>query len=307
MQGRRTSGAVGLALVALAIALLHVAEGLPHEQGWRYAFWASVGLAVAAGLLALADWGRGGWLRRGAVALVALSVVLTVVRGSIANSQEAPLSKQVASAVSPQVLRTVPSASTTETALAEPRDAEESAADKPAKCGEERWPVKTLSDPSAGEVKTTPVDSTVDKLTNEQKPPTVGGTLPRTGAVERTVFRLKVKLFEARRVGETGGDRDIHLVVADPDSGRTMIVEMPDVACEGPDRSKFRDQMLRARAVFEEACGVPPVKFRALAGTAEITGVGFFDKPHGQHGRAPNAIELHPLLSFKSSDCARAG
>jgi hypothetical protein len=28
-----------------------------------------------------------------------------------------------------------------------------------------------------------------------------------------------------------------------------------------------------------------------------VTGVGFFDYQHGQDGVAPNAIELHPVLS----------
>ena len=30
-----------------------------------------------------------------------------------------------------------------------------------------------------------------------------------------------------------------------------------------------------------------------------MTGVAFFDFPHGQTGVAPNAIELHPVLAFR--------
>jgi hypothetical protein len=29
-----------------------------------------------------------------------------------------------------------------------------------------------------------------------------------------------------------------------------------------------------------------------------VTGVLFFDYPHGQTGVAPNAIEVHPVLDF---------
>ena len=29
----------------------------------------------------------------------------------------------------------------------------------------------------------------------------------------------------------------------------------------------------------------------------EIVGVGFFDRAHGQTGRAPNNLEIHPILS----------
>ena len=30
---------------------------------------------------------------------------------------------------------------------------------------------------------------------------------------------------------------------------------------------------------------------------ATLTGIGFFDRDHGQTGRAPNIVELHPVLS----------
>jgi hypothetical protein len=42
---------------------------------------------------------------------------------------------------------------------------------------------------------------------------------------------------------------------------------------------------------------------RTLNGTATISGVGFFDKTHGQNGGADNGIELHPVLRFSSSTC----
>ena len=36
------------------------------------------------------------------------------------------------------------------------------------------------------------------------------------------------------------------------------------------------------------------------SGTTDIsTGVGFFDRDHGQTGAAPNNIELHPVLSIR--------
>ena len=38
--------------------------------------------------------------------------------------------------------------------------------------------------------------------------------------------------------------------------------------------------------------------FKSISGTATITGVAFFDFKHGQTGVAPNAIELHPVVSF---------
>jgi hypothetical protein len=34
----------------------------------------------------------------------------------------------------------------------------------------------------------------------------------------------------------------------------------------------------------------------------EITGIGFFDRPHGQIGRAPNNFEIHPILAIRFLD-----
>jgi hypothetical protein len=57
--------------------------------------------------------------------------------------------------------------------------------------------------------------------------------------------------------------------------------------------------MRTARAGLIRACGkVPRDTFRNIHGLATISGVGFFDFLHGQRGVAPNAIELHPVLSF---------
>jgi hypothetical protein len=36
-----------------------------------------------------------------------------------------------------------------------------------------------------------------------------------------------------------------------------------------------------------------------LCSRAAVVGVAFFDFNHGQTGVAPNAIELHPVLSFR--------
>jgi hypothetical protein len=54
-------------------------------------------------------------------------------------------------------------------------------------------------------------------------------------------------------------------------------------------------------------CGpsFPSNRWQGLAGTATITGVGFFDVRHAKpiHGEAPNGLRLHPALSFRSSNC----
>jgi len=166
-------------------------------------------------------------------------------------------------------------------------------------CGVERWAVKTLSDPDATRVNFQPRTTTVTALRSLRPP----ARLPKTriSPVEFRTYRMTAVLVEAKR----DEDRDIHLVIADPaHRTRTMIVELPDVACQGPAGSVKRTQMQSARRRFEDACGVPSRShFKQLRGTATITGVAFFDDIHHQRGVAPNGIELHPLLSFVSTSC----
>src|ERR671937_492659 len=98
-------------------------------------------------------------------------------------------------------------------------------------------------------------------------------------------------------------DDDIHLVISSHRRARTMIVEFPNVRCNGARDSIKKRAMRRARNQLTAACGFPSSSFTPLDGKARITGVGFFDLLHGQRGVAPNGIELHPVLRFDHADC----
>jgi len=90
-------------------------------------------------------------------------------------------------------------------------------------------------------------------------------------------------------------DGDYHLVL-DDGHGNTMIVESPDPAC-----AHGSVVLAQIEAVRDQL----DVQLPALARgevihpnmAAVVTGIGFFDRLHGQTGVAPNGIELHPLLS----------
>ena len=170
-------------------------------------------------------------------------------------------------------------------------------------CGEERWDVKTLSDPAAGSVSFAPQDTTVNALRSLPKP-SVGQSTPRMAGAEMTTYRVTANLVEFKQED----DRDIHLVIADPsNAANMMIVEFPDVACEGAIDSAKKADMQSARNAFVAACGNPSTStFKNISGTATLTGVAFFDILHGQTGVAPNGIELHPLFSF-SGTCSGSG
>jgi hypothetical protein len=167
-------------------------------------------------------------------------------------------------------------------------------------CGEERWAVKTLSDKREGLVDFKPKNSSVSRL--RKKPsPGVGSNTPRIKGVETTTYRVTAQLVEMK----LEDDHDIHLVIASPGSGlATMIAEFPDTTCPGAKSSPKKAKMARARAALITACGQPSASdFTQLSGSATVTGVGFFDIPHGQSGVAPNAIELHPVLRLSNVSC----
>jgi hypothetical protein len=169
------------------------------------------------------------------------------------------------------------------------------------RCGVERWSVKTLSDGAARRVNFRPKTTTVQAL-SKLRSPGVGSGTARIRGVETTTYRVKALLSDMK----LEDDRDIHLVILDPESRRSMIVEFPDVRCNGARSSGKRTAMRKARAALTKACGLPPSdRFVTLSGKATITGVGFFDLKHGQTGVAPNGIELHPVLRFRTSYCAR--
>jgi hypothetical protein len=168
-------------------------------------------------------------------------------------------------------------------------------------CGVERWSVKTLTDQAAGAVNRKPKTTTVAALTRLRAPTHLGR---RVRGVETTTYRLRASLVEMK----IEDDGDVHLVVAQPGTGKavTMIAEFPSSGCIRKSPTWARKRMLGARAAVTKACGAPGTSFTALNGAATLTGVGFFDFIHGQAGVAPNGIELHPVVGISRISCKRA-
>jgi RyR domain len=159
------------------------------------------------------------------------------------------------------------------------------------KCGTERWSVKTMTDPQAGKVTLTPVGGTVAALNKEAKP--VEPIVHRE-QVELKTLQVKGKIV----VAKLEKDKDIHMVLRDPQTKKTMIIESvsPDCAAGSVVASQITKVREDVEAKFPEA---------AVGGRQEtdvdatVTGVGFFDRIHGQEGVADNGIELHPVLEVK--------
>lgn len=150
-----------------------------------------------------------------------------------------------------------------------------------ARCGSDRWSVKTLTDPYrdsvAADVEPTSVATLVGLPQPRESRPQLG-RLP----LERRTFRVRAILVE-RRFQEDG---DIHLVLADPaDPSKMLVAEIPDSACATGTR-RSSDFAAARRVVNQLANGLE----------LEVTGIAFWDDDHGQVGNAVNGIELHPVL-----------
>ena len=155
-------------------------------------------------------------------------------------------------------------------------------------CGVERWAVKTGSDPDVGLINTTPKAATIAALTALPAPK----ALPpahRIAPVETTTYIVHAVLTGFK----LEGDSDYHLVIAD--GAATMIAELASPTCVAPDPLKA--QIIAARKQFD-ARYHPGLQFQHVSVPVTITGVGFWDYPHGQTGVAPNAIEIHPVTSI---------
>jgi hypothetical protein len=169
-----------------------------------------------------------------------------------------------------------------------------------ARCGVERWSVKTGTDPDVSSVQLSPIGSSIATLIETPAPasPPANGRVAPTETQAVTLSNVTLVKFKLEN------DSDYHLVISD--GARTMIAEIPSPSCVGAS-SRFAGAISAARAAFN-ARYTPNGSFQTANTTVTITGVPFFDYNHGQTGRAPNSIEIHPILSICfGASCAPGG
>lgn len=157
--------------------------------------------------------------------------------------------------------------------------------------GKDRWDVKTLCDNDSRKIDSVIVISTVKQMRTLQTK-RIGNTTPRFGD-EFHIFQIDCKIREYK----TEADGDYHLVMTDlNDSTITMIGEIADPYCQKTMRSEYLGKFIDSQASFQM---VQRTAKYVQNSVYRITGVGFFDKLHGQLGVAPNGIELHPIIKFQ--------
>ncbi|HTB07055.1 MAG TPA: T9SS type A sorting domain-containing protein [Bacteroidia bacterium] len=157
--------------------------------------------------------------------------------------------------------------------------------------GAERWAEKVFTDAAASSIDFAhPHNSSVTHLVNL---PTVTPTTyqARIQPQEDSVYTIICNITEFR----PESDSDCHLVLTD--GTNTMIGEVPDPGCSSVAVSPKVADFSTCRAwvhanlgyVINTSVSLPPVI---------ITGVAYYDPPHGQSGAAPNNLELHGIISI---------
>jgi hypothetical protein len=157
-------------------------------------------------------------------------------------------------------------------------------------CGVELWPLKTLSDPQRKLVKLRPRNTTIAAIDALPMPPSAPTT--RSTGFQRRVWRVVAQIVQFK----LEEDSDIHLILFE--KGHYLIAEMPLGSCL-PKKTRDRKAIIRARATFTSKCGQPTSAWQSLGAVAYISGVGFWDFPHGQSGHAANYAELHPVTAIR--------
>ncbi|HEV2299247.1 MAG TPA: hypothetical protein VGR72_12100 [Candidatus Acidoferrales bacterium] len=164
-------------------------------------------------------------------------------------------------------------------------------------CGVERWQIKTLTDADVASVNFSPRPSTVAWLTSQPTPSSLP-TDSRIAPLEFQAFTVRALLVGYKEED----DRDFHLILADlSDPSATMIAEIPSAECSGACSSRYASSFESARRELGARFGMPANRFESPRGEVivDVTGVAYFDFFHRQRGVAPNAIELHPVLSLR--------
>jgi hypothetical protein len=162
-----------------------------------------------------------------------------------------------------------------------------------AQCGKERWDVKTLTDSDTSYIDfENIISTTISEQCGLPKPSKIKNK-PRLKS-ERTVYELigYVTSFKLE------DDRDYHVVIEDPDTEVTMVIEILDPDCPGIESTSRYKIFKEVRDWFTKNFH-PTKTFKTTKKKVKLTGVGFFDFIHGQRGMAPNGREIHPVMSME--------
>lgn len=186
--------------------------------------------------------------------------------------------------------------------------------------GTERWAVKVGSDPAAKQINPqAPTSTSIFNLVRLKTPQLPHDDDTRTEQ-EMAVRVVNGRLRKFKPEIAKNGDNDFHLVVTDDTlqfsqgkaiSDHSFVAEIVDPDCVAGQQnplstvSVFQSQIEDVWKKFGQKFPDPKHGWNEGNGLrVRITGIGFFDRPHGQTGRARNMIEIHPVLDIEFLDDA---
>jgi len=114
----------------------------------------------------------------------------------------------------------------------------------------------------------------------------------RSRGFERYVWMVFAQITDYR----LGDDGAIHLILFD--DGNYMRAALPAPACV-PTFARARSAIVGARRTFQQRCGVATPDWKKLGAVVALEGVGLWNRPHGQRGRAKNYAELYPVTRIR--------
>ncbi|MGP8217117.1 MAG: T9SS type A sorting domain-containing protein [Bacteroidia bacterium] len=157
--------------------------------------------------------------------------------------------------------------------------------------GAERWSEKVFTDTGAVRIDFAhPHPSSVTHLIGL---PTVTPSTyqNKIEPQEDSVYTVVVHITEYR----PESDSDCHLVITD--GVNTMVAEVPDPGCSSVAASpKVADFIVCRDWVYKNLGYV--INTSVNLPLVQITGVAYYDPPHGQSGAAPNNLELHSVIAI---------
>lgn len=160
-------------------------------------------------------------------------------------------------------------------------------------CGSERWSIKALLDTDTSLIRwDSVVQTSVTSLASLPRV-SVSRTTPRLPE-ERIVYSIDAIVTDYKKEE----DQDVHIVVKDPTSDSTMVVELPSTECPEIAVTPHANKYDSSLAWIKSNIGNPTTSFKEANRPVRIVGVLFRDRYHGQRGMAANAVELHPILSI---------
>ncbi|HXB39466.1 MAG TPA: T9SS type A sorting domain-containing protein [Bacteroidia bacterium] len=157
--------------------------------------------------------------------------------------------------------------------------------------GVERWSVKVLTDAAVNTINMTPINANVAYMVNIVTP-SPSTTMPRYAGVEDKTYSVTCNIT----IKKVETDNDYHLVLSD--GTNTMIGEIPDPTCAAAASSAFVNDYIAARNFIDAHIASGNVSNVNLPPVI-VYGVAFVDPPHGQTGKAPNNLEIHPILNVQ--------